>query len=79
MPIFTCSFSSIVFPHVAHFFAQPVIANMQKFAVSQEEGLEAEDLKEVDAELAGESPMYADTEFVESDAFQVVSDDQVDA
>ena len=55
-----------------------VIADMQKFAISQEEGLEAEDLKEVDAELAGESPMYDDTEFVESDAFQVVHDDQVD-
>ena len=56
-----------------------VIADMQKFAVSQEEGLEAEDLKEVDAELTGvEAPMYADTEFVDSDAFQVVQDDQVD-
>ena len=55
-----------------------VIADMQKFAVSQEEGLEAEDLKEVDAELAGESPMYADTEFVDSDAFQVVQDNQVE-
>ncbi len=56
-----------------------VIANMQRFAISQEEGLEAEDLKEVDAELAGESPMYSDTEFVDSDAFQVVHDDQVEA
>ena len=37
------------------------------------------DLKEVDAELAGESPMYADTEFVEADGFQVVPDNQVDA
>ena len=55
-----------------------VIADMQKFAISQEEGLEAEDLREVDAELSGESPMYADTEFVDSDAFQVVHDDQVD-
>ena len=55
-----------------------VIADMQKFAISQEEGLEAEDLREVDAELSGESPMYADTEFVDSDSFQVVHDDQVD-
>ena len=55
-----------------------VIANMQRFAVSQEEGLEAEDLKEVDAELAGESPMYSDTEFVDSDAFQVVKDNEVE-
>lgn len=56
-----------------------VITNMQRFAISQEEGIEAEDLKEVDAELSGESPMYADTEFVESDAFQVVHDSQVDS
>ena len=56
-----------------------VITNMQRYAISQEEGIEAEDLKEVDAELTGvEAPMYADTEFVDSDAFQVVQDDQVD-
>ena len=35
-------------------------------------------LKEVEAEIAGESPMYADTEFVESDAFQVVGDHEVE-
>lgn len=56
-----------------------VITNMQRYAISQEEGLEAEDLKEVDAELSGESPMYEDTEFVDSDAFQVVHDNEVEA
>ncbi len=56
-----------------------VITNMQRYASAQEEQIEAQDLKEVEAEIAGESPMYADTEFVGSDSFQVVADHEVDA
>lgn len=51
-----------------------VIASMQKYAKPQEGIADAAELKEVEAEISGESPLYADTEFVESDAFQVVDD-----
>ena len=56
-----------------------VIANMQRYASAQEEQVEAQDLKEVEAEIAGESPLYADTEFVGSDEFQVVQAHEIDA
>lgn len=55
-----------------------VISNMQRYAVHQEDSVEARDLKEVEAEIAGESPMYEDTEFVGSDSFQVVGDHEVE-
>ena len=57
---------------------ESVIANMQRYASNVQDAIEAQDLKEVEAEIAGESPMYADTEFVESDAFQVVGDREVE-
>ena len=57
---------------------ESVIANMQRYASNIQDTIEAQDLKEVEAEIAGESPMYADTEFVESDAFQVVGDHEVE-
>ena len=57
---------------------ESVISNMQRYATNVQDAIEAQDLKEVEAEIAGESPMYADTEFVESDAFQVVGDHEVE-
>ena len=57
---------------------ESVIANMQRYASNVQDAIEAQDFKEVEAEIAGESPMYADTEFVESDAFQVVGDHEVE-
>ena len=57
---------------------ESVITNMQRYASNVQDAIEAQDLKEVEAEIAGESPMYADTEFVESDAFQVVGDHEVE-
>ena len=57
---------------------ESVIANMQRYASNVQDAIEAQDLKEVEAEIAGESPMYADTEFVESDAFQVVGDHEIE-
>ena len=57
---------------------ESVISNMQRYASNVQDAIEAQDLKEVEAEIAGESPMYADTEFVESDAFQVVGDHEVE-
>lgn len=57
---------------------ESVIANMQRYATNVQDAVEAQDLKEVEAEIAGESPMYADTEFVASDAFQVVGDHEVE-
>lgn len=57
---------------------ESVIANMQRYATNVQDAVEAQDLKEVEAEIAGESPMYADTEFVASDAFQVVGDNEVE-
>ncbi len=57
---------------------ESVIGNMQRYASNVQDAVEAQDLKEVEAEIAGEAPMYADTEFVESDAFQVVGDHEVE-
>lgn len=57
---------------------ESVIANMQRYATNVQDAVEAQDLKEVEAEIAGESPMYGDSEFVESDAFQVVGDHEVE-
>lgn len=51
-----------------------VIAGMQKYAKPTEAFDDATELKEVEAEINGEVPLYADTEFVESDAFQVLDD-----
>ncbi len=51
-----------------------VIASMQKYAKAIEGIAEAAEIKEVEAEINGEASLYADTEFVESDAFQVVDD-----
>ena len=51
-----------------------VIAGMQKYAKPIESLEYADDLKEVDAEINGETQLYADTEFVESDSFQVLDD-----
>ena len=56
-----------------------VISNMQRYASAQEEQIEAQDLKEVEAEIAGESPLYGDAEFVGSDEFQVVQAHEIDA
>ncbi len=50
-----------------------VIAGMQKYAKPQEGLLDSQEIKEVEAEIMGDS-LYADSEFVESDAFQVVDD-----
>ena len=54
-----------------------VIASMQKYAKTTEVGSDADELKEVESELSGETPnpedaLYADNEFIESEAFQVV-------
>ena len=57
---------------------ESVIANMQRYATNVQDAVEAQDLKEVEAEIAGESPMYGDTEFVESDSFQVVGVNEID-
>ena len=51
-----------------------VIAGMQKYARPVEAVEDAAEIKEVEAEINGEAPLYADTEFVESDSFQVVDD-----
>lgn len=51
-----------------------VIASMQKYAKATEGVAEAAEIKEVEAEINGEAALYADTEFVESDAFQVIDD-----
>ena len=51
-----------------------VIAGMQRYAHPVEGSEDAAEIKEVEAEISGESPLYADTEFVESDSFQVVDD-----
>lgn len=48
-----------------------VISNMQKYAKPVEAIVDSQELREVDAELAGET-LYADTEFVASENFQVV-------
>ncbi len=52
-----------------------VVGSLQRYAVATESENDAEELREVDAELAGiavEDALYADNEFVESEAFQVV-------
>ena len=43
-------------------------------SISAELGITAAELKEVEAEINGEVSLYADSEFVESDAFQVLDD-----
>jgi len=47
---------------------------MQKYAKPTEGIEDAAELKEVESEINGEAPLYADTEFVGSDSFQVVDD-----
>ena len=52
-----------------------VVASLQRYAVATEGDSDAEELKEVESELAGittEDALYADNEFVESESFQVV-------
>lgn len=51
-----------------------VIAGMQRYAKPTENIDDVAELKEVEAEINAESPLYADTEFVESDSFQVLDD-----
>ena len=51
-----------------------VIAGMQRYSRPAEGIDDAAEIKEVEAEISGETPLYADTEFVESDSFQVVDD-----
>lgn len=51
-----------------------VIAGMQKYARPTEGVDDSAELKEVEAEISGEAPLYADTEFVGSDSFQVIDD-----
>lgn len=50
-----------------------IIVGMQKYVGAKETSVDAEEIKEVEAEIGGDS-LYADSEFVESDAFQVVDD-----
>ena len=50
-----------------------IIIGMQKYVVAQETADDAEEIKEVEAEIMG-GGLYADSEFVESEAFQVVDD-----
>lgn len=50
-----------------------IIVGMQKYIGAKESNMDAEEIKEVEAEISGDS-LYADAEFVESDAFQVVDD-----
>ena len=47
------------------------IASLQRYAKPQEILSDAEEIKEVEAEILGDA-LYADAEFVESDSFQVV-------
>ncbi len=52
-----------------------VVASMQRYAAPTEADNDAEELKEVESELAGalqEDALYADNEFVESESFQVI-------
>lgn len=52
-----------------------VVASLQKYAMPTEADSDAEELKEVESELAGalsEDALYADNEFVESESFQVI-------
>ncbi|MDR2901822.1 MAG: DNA-directed RNA polymerase subunit omega [Lactobacillales bacterium] len=50
-----------------------LINGMQKYISVNESDIEAEEIKEVEAEIMGDA-LYNDTEFVSSDAFQVVED-----
>lgn len=50
-----------------------IVAGMQKYAPMHESALEHSEIKEVEAEIMGEN-LYADSEFTESDSFQVVDD-----
>lgn len=50
-----------------------IIIGMQKYVGAQESDVDTEEIKEVEAEIQGDS-LYGDAEFVESDAFQVVDD-----
>lgn len=50
-----------------------LIIGMQKYVGAQENDVDTEEIKEVEAEIQGDS-LYGDAEFVESDAFQVVDD-----
>ena len=50
-----------------------VIIGMQKYVGAQENDIDSEEIKEVEAEIQGDN-LYADAEFVESDAFQVVDE-----
>jgi len=52
-----------------------VVSSLQRYAVATEADSDAEELKEVESELTGgttEDALYADSEFVASEAFQVV-------
>lgn len=52
-----------------------VVASLQRYAKPTEADSDAEELKEVESELSGnsmEDSLYADNEFVESESFQVV-------
>ena len=52
-----------------------VVASLQRYAKPTEADSDAEELKEVESELSGnsmEDALYADNEFVESESFQVV-------
>lgn len=51
-----------------------VVASLQKYAKPIEGADDAVELKEVEAEINSEAPLYADTEFIDSDSFQVVDD-----
>lgn len=50
-----------------------IIIGMQKYVGAQETDTDAEEIKAVESEIFGEK-LYADNEFVESDAFQVLDD-----
>ncbi len=53
-----------------------IIAGMQRFAKVKENTADDEELKEVESEIMGETgaSVFSDTEFVDSDSFQVVDD-----
>lgn len=50
-----------------------LIIGMQKYVGAQETTTDAEEIKAVESEIFGDK-VYADNEFVESDAFQVLDD-----
>ncbi len=51
-----------------------MIAGLQRYAKPKESELDSEEIKEVEAEIMGDNQLYSDSEFVESDSFQVVDD-----